>query len=329
VDGVETVRFIVANYGTRHAGMLLAHLHSVRRAQPDAEITVYWQDLPEEIRDALQRVAPGADFIRTEYDFAKDPLQRISSKVLCWARAADEYESESQLVFCDSDTLIRKPLDGFFESTDWDVVITSKPERVPLNSGVMLARGGRATAEFFRAWREETLRILQAPELFAQANDQTQPFGGTDQMSLYRMLPFRSEAAAYAVKCGDEVTRVRVESCAALNETKSRPLAEKPNVVHYKGGWQRILLDGRPFSSFRPRAESWEMLEYFLETFSEALSLVNSTGQRKFTPKEFGIRWPWYYRRGDFSRPAYAAWRVKEAAKRAWLFATGRLKPGM
>src|SRR5689334_619317 len=86
LGGIEAVRFVVANYGSRHAGLLLAHLHSVTRSHPDATISVYWQDLPEELRGALQRVAPRADFIQTSYDFDADPLQRISSKVLCWAR---------------------------------------------------------------------------------------------------------------------------------------------------------------------------------------------------------------------------------------------------
>ena len=319
------MRFVVANYGSRHAGLLLTHLHSVTRSHPDAAISVYWQDVSAELRAALQRVAPRADFIQTSYNFDADPLQRISSKVLCWARAAEEHADQSRLVFCDSDTLVRRSLEAFFSDDDWDVTITAKPERVPLNSGVILARGGPAATAFFRSWRDETVHILQTPELFAQANDQTQPYGGTDQMSLYRMLPFRDGALRYDVAGA----RVRVVPCATLNETNSRPLTPETHIVHYKAGWQRILLDGRPFSRFRPRAESWEMLGLFLETFSEALAKVNAGSSRRFTPADFGISWPWYYQRGEFNAPAYAAWRLKEAARRAWLLATGRLKAGM
>lgn len=323
------MRFIVANYGTRHAGMLLAHLHSITRSNPFAAISVYWQDIPEDIVAAMRVVAPQAEFVRTDFDFARDPLQRISSKVLCWGRAAEDHANESQLVFCDSDTLVRRDLAPFFEDLNADVVLTSKPERVPLNSGVILARGGAATAAFFRAWREETLSILRSPELFAQANDQTQPYGGTDQMSLYRMLPYREEALEYSVPCGTQTARIRLEACARLNETNSRRLTDEIHVIHYKAGWQRILLDGRPFSRFRPREASWEMLDYFLRTFTEALGRVNSVAKHRWTAADFGICWPWYYYRGAFNRPAYAVWRLKEAGKRAWLMATGRLKSGM
>ena len=323
------MRFIVANYGPRHAGMLLAHLHSVARSHPDAAVSVYWQDIPGHLLDALRTVCPNGQFEQTNYNFAQNPLQRISSKVLCWARAAEEHEADAMLVFCDSDTLIRRNLRRFFDIGSEHIVVTVKPENVPLNSGVVLARGGPEASAFFRAWRDETLSILQTPELFSQANDLSKPYGGTDQMSLYRLLNYSPETELYMVKCGEHQVRVGTEPCAMLNETNSRPLTDQIHVVHYKAGWQRILIDGRPFSRFRPRAASWEMMEFFLETFSEALARANVATGRHYTASEFGIRWPWYYRSGQFSPPAYAAWRVKEAAKRAWLMATGQLKPGM
>lgn len=323
------MKFVVANYGTRHLGMLLAHLHSVARAEAGASVAVYWQDIPDALIPALRAVAPAGEFHRTTFDFTQDQKQRISSKVLCWSRAAEEHEGEPRLVFCDSDTLVRRSLSAFFDAGDDDVIVTMKPESVPLNSGVLLARGGAAATAFFRAWRDETLAILQTPALFAEANDPGKPYGGTDQMALYRMLPFREGTLHYTVRCGAQEVRVRVEPCAKLNETNSRPLVDEIHVVHYKAGWQRILLDGRPFSRFRPRAASWEMLDYFLATFSEAIAKANLATGRSFTPADFGICWPWYYRRRRFNPPAYAAWRVKEAAKRVWLFATGQLKAGM
>ena len=40
------MRFIVANYGSRHAGMLLAFLESIARSHPGAGVSFYWQDMP-------------------------------------------------------------------------------------------------------------------------------------------------------------------------------------------------------------------------------------------------------------------------------------------
>jgi hypothetical protein len=76
---------------------------------------VYWQDIPRRFVAALERVAPsGRVYSAQIIDFDRDPLQRISSKVVCWARAAEENITESRLVFCDSDTLARRNLHSFF-----------------------------------------------------------------------------------------------------------------------------------------------------------------------------------------------------------------------
>lgn len=318
------MRFIVASYGPRHAGMLLVFLRSVAHSHPGARVAVYWQDIPARLMEGIRAVSGHADFIETAFDFARDPLTRISSKVLCWARGAEEFADAGELVFCDSDTLVRRDVAWAFAG-EGDVVFTTKPENVPLNTGVMLARGGEGTTAFFRAWCAATVRILETPELFAQANDQSLPYGGTDQMSLHQMLGYSQDRALY--KLGD--TTLRAEPCARLNETNSRALCDEICVVHYKAGWQAILLRGRPFSRFRKRAESWEMLSLFLETFLAALRDVNAATDDGLTARDFGIAWPWYWREGRFSAPLYAVWRVREALRRAGQALTGRLKPGM
>ncbi len=326
MENDKALRFIVANYGSRHSGMLLAHLESVALSHPAARVAVYWQDMPARLIGAIRTAFPSVDFVETTFDFAGDPLQRISSKVLCWARAAEDFSKERDLVFADGDTLIRRDLAVFFDDAA-DVVFSTKPENVPLNSGVVLTRGHGA-ASFMRAWREATMHILRTPDLFAQANDQSQPYGGTDQMSLHQLLGYERGRDRYTVTCEGREIRLRAEPCARLNETNSRPLTDEIHVVHYKAGWQQILLNGRPFSKWRPRVESWDMLTLFLETFAAALQRTNTVCGENFTAHDFGIRWPWYWHEGKFSAPAYAVWRVKAAAERAWLFLTGQLKHG-
>ncbi len=304
--------------------MLLVFLRSAAQSHPAARVAVYWQDIPARLLAGIRAVSPHADFIETAFDFARDPITRISSKVLCWARGAAEFAGEAELVFCDSDTLVRRDVAWAFAG-EGDVIFTTKPEAVPLNTGVMLARGGAATTAFFQAWCAETVRILQTPELFAQANDQSQPYGGTDQMSLHQMLGYSRDRALY--KVGDAT--LRAEPCARLNETNSRALTDEICVVHYKAGWQAILLRGRPFSRFRPRAESWKMLTLFLQTLAAALADIAAKTGAHISPAEFGIAWPWYWRDGRFSAPLYAVWRLREALRRGWQLLTGRLKPGM
>jgi hypothetical protein len=320
------MRFIVANYGSRHAGMLLAFLQSVAVSHPAAKVAVYWQDMPARLIGAIRAAFPSVDFVETAFDFAGDPVSRIASKVLCWSRAAEEFAGEEKLVFADADTLVRRDLAPFFAEHAAEVIFTHKPdESAPLNTGVMLARGGPATAEFFRAWRERTFDVLRSPELLRQATNPALPYAAPDQMSFFQLLGYERGRTDYTVGAA----RAHAELCSRLNETNSRPLADDIHVIHYKAGWQQILLRGRPFSKWRPRVASWEMLTFFLETFRAALARANASTGDAFTARDFGIAWPWYWRGGKFSAPAYAAWRVKAAAARAWLIVSGKMKPGM
>lgn len=322
------MRFLVASYGTKHIGMLVTHLHSIARSHPDARASVYWQQIPERFIGAIRAAFPRFDFIRTEFDFEGDWIKRISAKVLCWARAAEEAADESQLVFADADTLVLRDVAPFFESTKADIIFTEKPaEPAPLNTGVMLARGGPPATAFFCKWRERTLEILGNDALYRQANDPSLPYGGTDQMSFFQMIGHERGCTDYELRLGTESIRLHAAPCAQLNETNSRPLGDDIHIIHYKGGWQPILLQGRPFSRYRPRAASWEMFALYLRTFLDALARVNDAVGEQFTARDFGIVVPWHFEResGGFRPAGYALWRVREAARRGWLIATGQL----
>jgi hypothetical protein len=83
--GDEAVRFIVATYGTKHLGMLLAHLWSITRSHPAARATIYWQDIPAEKVGALQAAFPTFDFRETRFDFSGHWVRRIAAKMRSWS----------------------------------------------------------------------------------------------------------------------------------------------------------------------------------------------------------------------------------------------------
>lgn len=313
------MRFIVASYGTKHLGMLITHLHSIAESHPAARVAIYWQDIPAPFIDAIRATFPRFDFIRTEIDFQGDWIKRISSKVMAWRRAADDHAGEDRLCFVDVDTLVLRDLAPFFERSAADVMFTWKPERTPLNTGVMLARGGSTARAFFREWEKRTAHILATPTLYAQANDFSLGFGGTDQMSFFQMIGYERERVDYEIDCGGERVRLHGVPCAQLNETNSRPLSDDMAIIHYKGGWQFILLKGRPFTKNRPRAQGWEMFVLYLRRFQRALALLNSAAGTQFTARDFGIVVPSYCEpeTGRFDATRYAVWCAREAGKSA------------
>ena len=323
------MRFIVASYGTKHVGMLLTHLHSITRSHPTARATVYWQEIPHEKIDALQKAFPTFAFVETEFDFSGHWVRRIASKMRSWSRAVAEHEQDEILVLADADTLILRDVSGFISNHTAEVVFTTKPENVPVNTGVMLAKAGPAATAFFRELERRTVEILESPDLYQQANDPALSYGAADQMALMQLVGFDRGRIDYEVALGDRTIRLRAEPCSRLNETNSRPLTDEIHIIHYKGGWQPILLQGRPFSRFRPRAASWEMFALYLTTFGEALAHLNQRTQRHFNARDFGVVVPFYFSAasGGFDALLYAAWRVKEAAKRAAFLLRGTPLP--
>jgi hypothetical protein len=312
----ERMRFIVASYGPRHVGMLLTHLHSIARSHPSARVAVYWQDIPERLLDPVRQLFPNVDFIRTEFDLSSDFLQRISSKLNAWCRAVSDHAYEPEICLADVDTLVLRDLSSFFKDAA-QIVFTDKPEKSPLNSGVILARGGEAASAFFRLWNERTLEILRTPELRRQANDYSLHYGGGDQMALYQMLGYERGRVDYEVTVEGHRVAVRCEPCAVLNETNSLPINDRMHIIHFKSGWQPILLDGKPFTRNRPREKSWEMFTLYLTRFSEALTALNTAAGTHFTARDFNVVIPSYYKDGGFNPVLYSLLQLKEGGKTA------------
>jgi len=313
------MRFIVASYGAKHVGMLLTHLHSITRSHPDARAAIYWQDIPARLIDALRAAFPRYEFQRTDFDFSNDFLLRISSKVHAWGRAAEEHAGEPRLCFADVDTLVLRGVSSFFTKDAADVIFTHKPERTALNTGVLLAHGLPAATAFFREWRDRTLHVCRTPELYAQANDYSLGYGAADQMALWQMLGYERGRVDYEITCGGERVRLRGEPCAVLNETSSLPVTDEKHILHYKAGWQLILLQGRPFTRNRPRETSWPMFALYLTRFREALEALNAAAGTRFTPQDFGIVIPFYFEEETcaFDPARYAVWRAREAGRAA------------
>jgi hypothetical protein len=175
------------------------------------------------------------------------------------------------------------------------------------------------------------LEILRTPDRYRQANDYSLGYGAADQMALWELLGYARERTHYEIPAGDETVRLRPEPCAVLNETNSVPITSDKYILHYKGGWQPILLEGRPFTKNRPRTSSWPMFAFYLETFQEALDRLNAATGNRFAPQDFGIVVPFYFheKTSAFDPARYALWRTREAGKaalRALHAATNKLR---
>lgn len=289
---MSQIRFITTTFGNRHVNMLLPLLFSIQKHCPDANASIYWEDILDETKQIIKSAFPNFDYIDTSFDFSTDITKRISSKTIIWEYAAkQQIPTEEWLLFIDADTLVTRDPLPLLNSINTDIIITHRNESPFLiNTGVMACKGKQSASDFFSEWQKETTHILETPELFSQANDKKLPYGGADQMSLQKLIHYSKEQDTFSF---NDLT-VRAIHCKFLNETYSTSVTKDTHIIHYKGGWRDIIFFGSPFTKNRPLKLSWEMYTLYIETFRESIQHMNSKLGTSFYLHDWGVDIPFY-----------------------------------
>ena len=287
----QIVRFILTIFGNKHIGMLITNIYSILQSNPKSHISIFWQDIDEPLIEAVMKTFSTATYHKTYFDFDSDPIKRISSKTYLWNFAAQNYPHR-YLCFLDVDTLVIKNIQHFFDQ-DFDIAYTYKRDQFPLNTGVMLCKGEKYPI-FFKLWEKMTIKIINNSELFGKANSPQHPYGGSDQMSLFEMLQYKSGQRNYNLMIDDQNIIFKGIPCEVLNETSSREITETTHIIHYKGGWQPILLEGRNFTKRRSKRLSWEMYIKYLKTFKKSLEYLQKSTNTRCRLKNLNIIIPFY-----------------------------------
>lgn len=309
------IHFVTSAYGESYIGLLLTALYSIHQSNPTAKISVYWQDINEQRIQLLQQAFPMAEFVKTDYALQNDYRQRIASKTLLWEEAIERITATC-ICLLDSDVLVLRNIATFFDS-DFDIAFTVKPEQFPINTGVMLVQKSAGSERFFAEWRQRTLNILADPEQFAQANATDLPYGAADQMSLYQLVGYASDKTNFAVRLNDDTFKVISYPCAQLNETNSVPITPEHAILHYKGGWRAILLEGKGFHKYRTKQDSFEMYLCYLQTYAAAISALQNVDHH-INQNEWGIKIPTYINQDSWEeiRWRYQLFTVEQLAAR-------------
>jgi hypothetical protein len=290
ISGDKTC-LIVPNYGSAFEGMLLTCLESVAQAAPGMRVHVAWQDMAAERVEALKKAYPDSRWTQCDFAISSDYVVRISAKTLLAEVAAKATIEDGfdRLVLMDSDILMRGPIDEAF-ADDFDVGFTDKPERWPLNSGVIFLRRDKA-CEFLRQWSGESRHICASKELLVEASSKERPYGGIDQMALFLMTAYERGRTGIVEREG---IRYKALPCALFNETRSLPLPCPARFIHYKGGWHKILTRGTFYSPKRPMGDSLAMHQFYLKTALDGLCRVNDAAGRNWSLADWNLALPGY-----------------------------------
>lgn len=285
-------RFVTSIFGEKHLGMLLVNLYSIKKNATSTPVSVFWQEIDSDAIDDLKKAFPDVDFCKTDFDISSSKIKRISSKTLVWEHASKNIKNQN-LCFFDVDMFVLKDIGHFFDK-DFDVLFTDKnKELFPLNTGVILSKGENIRF-FFSKWLEETLKIINSKELLKKAMSTDYPFGGADQMAFYNLVNYDRNKKEYEITLKDKKIKALAVPCSILNETRSVEISENMHIIHYKGGWQMMLLEARGFTKNRTKKDSWPMYVMYLKSYIEAITYLNSSTGKNYTIKSFNIHIPFY-----------------------------------
>ena len=257
--------FAAASYGRKQLLFLAPHVHSVALSHPDATELLLWQDLPTREVAYLSRAYPKAEFTRLDMPPGGTVDQRISRKMVAWEMACQRL-ADQPICFIDTDTLVLRPITPFLDEP-FDFAFTWKDHVWPLNSGVILVRTGSKALPFFREWATRTTPIVADRALMAQAKERS---GGGTQHSLRSLIGYVNYDRTYERAIAGQTYVLRGLPCHQLNEIRSVPITDETYIVHYKGGWHPILLEGGPYSRHRPEETSAQMHRLWLDTKADS-----------------------------------------------------------
>lgn len=307
--------FITSAYGEMYAPFLLVTLESLAVSHCGCPVRIYWQDFSPAVVNALRTAFPDYVFYKTNYDLAGSAQIRIPSKLNLWHEAL-EAAPDGPVCLIDSDVIMRKNIISYFREMEADVLFTDKPEQFPLNTGVMLFHNGPAAKAFMRMWHTHTLALIDDEQALHIAISDKHPYGAADQMSLHLMLTYSPPRKQYEISANGLIVRLSALPCEELNETRSISITDKTHIIHYKGGWRDILLYGRNFTRNRPRKQSRDMYQLYLQTYLNAQRRLQRSGITA-AREIFPLTIPFYLRPQDVTERAgmYPFWHLWSLGK--------------
>ncbi|WP_162141781.1 putative nucleotide-diphospho-sugar transferase [Daejeonella oryzae] len=265
-------------------------LYSIYKNANDAEVYIFYQNINSRAFGIVKSVFPRVKFRETDFNL-EEKYQRRGSKMLFWELAANELlqQGHTNVCFMDVDTLVLKDISHFFNEK-FDIAFSIKNEKWPLNTGVMLFKLNSNVLSFMQKWKEQSLLNIRNPENYLKAKSHDYPYGGPDQMAFHTILSFQKDTLEYNVNG----TLLKGFDSKFFNETRSVRITEHTHIIHYKGGWQKVILQGGTFSKKRTLSDSKEMYILYVKMAEEALDFVKSKADVQLTLSEFGISKPSY-----------------------------------
>ena len=299
--------YIVCYFGAKYAPMLGVLLQSIADVQPCRKVVLLHYDTPA---DVLRMACNYPNVIARPVERQAYPAAMAAAlKPLIHAayRASPTLVGPALVVDCDM--LVRRDPFGLFRADD-DILFTTRHGVWPINGGIIGIRDPHdpAVSCFFRRWADRIVEIARDPTLAAVARSDKHPYGHVDQMAFAQTICYDRGKSEFVLSvCGGLMARA-VDGYI-LNETRSIPIKPESRILHYKGGWHPILLDGHTFTRYRPMREGWEMFKLYCDTHARACHVAALT----HSSRVLGTMPFWYDKRSSsLSLCGYAVAKLRD-----------------
>lgn len=263
---LKTIVYLTAVYGEKYLPMLMGFLHSLGQVrEPESKTMVLWSQLPAHEIMILNKAYPWCEFIESPIILTGDYRRDIPFKVRLWSKALTMFP-DAQVRFMDCDMVVTQSYGDVVEG-DYDILFTAKNERVPLNTGMIVANSSPEATFFFQQWLEGIEKCAKDDDSLSEA---VACNGSIDQHVLAQWLGSPPPQGISEVNVNGRTVRFKNVPCSVLNETNSKPITPEMRVIHYKAGWHPILLENKDFSKNRPEDTSLEMYNFWMDIFKRA-----------------------------------------------------------
>jgi len=168
-----------------------------------------------------------------------------------WIPALKTIKNGEKIIFLDADTILVKNIDNYFEK-DYDIGYTYyKDHFTPygdtsftpkgynrINTGVLLVNKSEKVVEFLLEYAMLTNEFLRNGSPFSKE------FGAYDQDALIWLLCNGNLNNISHPQTRYKEIKLFGFKCSELNECESVQLSKNTHIVHYKGGWRKIIPKG-------------------------------------------------------------------------------------
>ena len=224
--------YIACDFGTTYAPMLGVWLQSIADVHPCRKVVLLHYDTPTSV---LRMACNYPNVVPKAVERHAYPVGMAAAlKPLILAEYLASPTLDGPTLVVDCDMLVRHDSFDLFREDD-GILFTTRNGVSPINRGII---------------------AIHNPLDPGVARSESHPYGHVDQMAFSETIGYeRSTTEFIPQDCGS--LKARAVDGYILNETRSVPIAPESRILHYKGGWHPILLDGHTFTRNRPMRAGW------------------------------------------------------------------------